>query len=93
MAVRRLSPYYCEDNGRLGVDPVVLIKVAILEHLYGLSSLQKIRRDIKINVAYRWFQGYNLLEKSLHSATVSDAFCRRNRAFCSVPLCTISDIL
>ena len=34
----RLSPYYCEDNGRPGIDPVVLI-MALLEHLYGIRSL------------------------------------------------------
>lgn len=30
-----------------------------------------------MNVAYRWFLGYNLLEKIPHFATVSYAFCRR----------------
>ena len=33
IAYERLRPYYCEDNGR----PV--IKMALLEHLYGLPSL------------------------------------------------------
>lgn len=39
IAYERLRPYYCEDNGRPGIDPVVLIKMALLEHLYGLPSL------------------------------------------------------
>ena len=73
----RLSPYYCEDNGRPGIDPVVLIKMALLEHLCGLPSLRQTHRDIEVNVAYRWFLGYNLLEKIPHFATVSYAFCRR----------------
>ena len=30
-----LSPYYCADNGRPGSDPVVLIKMVLLQHLYG----------------------------------------------------------
>ena len=30
-----LSPYYCADNGRPGADPVVLIKMVLLQHLYG----------------------------------------------------------
>lgn len=73
----RLSPYYCEDNGRPGIDPVVLIKMAMLEHLYGLPSLRQTHRDIEVNAAYRWFLGYNLLENIPHFATVSYAFCRR----------------
>ena len=31
----RLSPYYCADNGRPGSDPVVLIKMVLLQPLYG----------------------------------------------------------
>ena len=31
----RLSPYYCADNGRPGADPVVLIKMVLLQHLDG----------------------------------------------------------
>ena len=72
-----LSPYYCEDKGRPGIDPVVLIKMALLEHLYGIGSLRQTHREIEVNVAYRWFLGYNLLEKIPHFATVSYAFCRR----------------
>ena len=73
----RLSPYYCEDNGRPGIDPVVLIKMALLEHLYGIPSLRQTHREIEVNVAYRWFLGYNLLEKIPHFETVSYSFCKR----------------
>ena len=31
---KRLSPYYCHDNGRPGTDPVVLIKMVLIQHLY-----------------------------------------------------------
>ena len=31
----RLSPYYCADNGRPGTDPVVLIKMVLIQHLFG----------------------------------------------------------
>ena len=33
----RLSPYYCADNGRPGTDPVVLIKMVLIQHLYGMN--------------------------------------------------------
>ena len=29
----RLDPYYCHDNGRPGTDPVVLIKMVLIQHL------------------------------------------------------------
>ena len=34
-------------------------------------------REIQVNVAYRWFLGYGLLDNIPHFATVSYAFCKR----------------
>lgn len=73
----RLSPYYCHDVGRPGTDPVVLIKMVLIQHLFGIPSLRQTHREIQVNVAYRWFLGYNLLEEIPHFATVSYAFCKR----------------
>ena len=73
----RLEPYYCHDNGRPGTDPVVLIKMVLIQHLFGIPSLRQTHRDIQVNLAYRWFLGYGLLEEVPHFATVSHAFCRR----------------
>ena len=73
----RLEPYYCHDNGRPGTDPVVLIKMVLIQHLYGIPSLRQTHREIQMNMAYRWFLGYNLLEEIPHFATVSYAFCKR----------------
>ena len=29
----RLDPYYCHNNGRPGTDPVVLIKMVLIQHM------------------------------------------------------------
>jgi len=73
----RLEPYYCADNGRPGTDPVVLIKMVLLQHLFGIPSLRQTWREIEVNTAYRWFLGYSLLDNIPHFATVSYAFCKR----------------
>ncbi len=73
----RLDPYYCHTNGRPGTDPVVLIKMVLIQHLFGIPSLRQTHRDIQVNVAYRWFLGYGLLDEIPHFATVSYAFCKR----------------
>ena len=49
----RLAPYYCHDNGRPGTDPVVLIKMVLLQHLFGIPSLRQTHREIRVNNAYR----------------------------------------
>ena len=73
----RLDPYYCHDNGRRGTDPVVLIKMVLIQHLFGIPSLRQAHREIQVNLAYRWFLGYGLLDDIPHFATVSYAFCKR----------------
>ncbi|MGN0346686.1 MAG: IS1182 family transposase [Lachnospiraceae bacterium] len=73
----RLEPYYHTGVGRPGTDPVVLIKMVLIQHLYGIPSLRQTWREIQVNVAYRWFLGYGLLEEIPHFATVSYAFCNR----------------
>ena len=72
----RLDPYYCHDNGRPGTDPVVLIKMVLIQHLFGIPSLRQTYREIQVNVAYWWFLGYGLLDNIPYFATVSYAFCK-----------------
>ena len=52
---------YCKNKGRPSIDPVVLFKIAIIQHLYGILSLRIMADEISLNVAYRWFLGYSLL--------------------------------
>ena len=73
----RLDPYYCHDNGRPGTDPVMLVKMVLIQHLFGIPSLRQTYREIQVNNAYRWFLGYGLLDNIPHFATVSYAFCQR----------------
>ena len=35
---------YCEDNGRPSVDPVVLFKIVLIQHIYGIPSLRRTLR-------------------------------------------------
>ena len=74
---QRLEPYYCHDNGRPGTDPVVLIKMVLIQHLFGIPSLRQTYQRIQDTNSYRWFLGYGLLETIPHFATVSYAFCKR----------------
>lgn len=72
-----VEPLYCEDNGRPSIDPVVLFKMVLLQHLYGLPSLRRTAEEITLNVAYRWFLGYSLQEETPHFSTISYNFRHR----------------
>ena len=41
-----VEPLYSEDNGRPSVDPVVLFKMVLIQHLYGLPSLRRTADEI-----------------------------------------------
>lgn len=68
---------YCEDNGRPSIDPVVLFKMVLIQHLYGLPSLRRTAAEVEVNVAYRWFLGYGLREETPHFSTLSYNFRHR----------------
>ncbi len=68
---------YCLDNGRPSIDPVVLIKLCIINYMYGLNSMRRTVRECEVNNAYRWFLGYDLLEKIPHFSTFSKNYSRR----------------
>lgn len=72
-----VEPLYCEDNGRPSIDPVVLFKMVLIQHVYGLPSLRRTAEEIGVNVAYRWFLGYSLQEETPHFSTVSYNFKHR----------------
>ena len=48
---------YSSDNGRPSIDPVVLIKIPLIQYLYGIKSMRQTMKEIEVNVAYRWFLG------------------------------------
>ena len=50
-----VSELYCEDNGRPSLDPVTLIKLPILQYMFGIRSMRQTVREVEVNTAYRWF--------------------------------------
>ncbi len=68
---------YCQDNGRPAVDPVVLVKMVLIQHLYGIKSLRQTVKEVDMNIAYRWFLGFDLSVKIPHFSTISYAFIHR----------------
>ena len=58
-----VEPLYCEDNGRPSIDPVVLFKMVLIQHVYGLPSLRRTAEEVSGSIYYRWFLGYSLQEE------------------------------
>ncbi len=68
---------YCKDNGRPSIDPVTLIKMPMLQYLYGIKSMRQTVKEIEVNVAYRWFLGLDLTDEVPHFSTFGKNYKRR----------------
>lgn len=62
---------YSEEEGRPSIDPVVLYKIVLLQHLDGNASLRGTLRRAQTDVAYRWFLRYTLNKELPHFSTTS----------------------
>ena len=68
---------YSDSHGRPSIDPVVLIKLIMLQALFGIPSMRQTIRETEVNLAYRWFLGYGLQEKVPHFSTFGKNYERR----------------
>ena len=44
---------YCEDNGRPSIDPVILFKMVLIQHLYGITSLRRVAHFSTLSYNFR----------------------------------------
>lgn len=68
---------YSQDSGRPSMDPVMLIKIPFIQYLYGIKSMRQTVKEIEVNVAYRWFLGLDMLDKTPHFSTFGKNYTRR----------------
>ena len=68
---------YSSDNGRPSLDPVLLVKIPLIQCFYGIRSMRQTIKDIEVNTAYRWFLGLSLDDKVPHFTTYGKNYSRR----------------
>ncbi|CAM3565259.1 hypothetical protein SA87_10110 [Hydrogenibacillus schlegelii] len=61
----------------LGIDPVVLIKMVLIQYLFGIRCVRQTIKEIETNIAYRWFLGYDLTQPIPHFTTFGKNYVRR----------------
>ena len=49
-----LAPYY-PSIGRPSIDPVLMIRMLIVGYVFAVRSERLLCREVKVNLAYRWF--------------------------------------
>ena len=68
---------YSAETGRPSIDPVTLIKIPLIQYLYGIKSMRQTIKEIDVNMAYRWFLGLELYDSVPHFSTFGKNYTRR----------------
>lgn len=61
--VREKTRRYYSHTGKPSVDPVVLVKMLLVGYLYDIRSERRLVEEVRLNLAYRWYVGYDLDEE------------------------------
>ena len=61
--VRDITRSYYSHTGKPSIDPVVLVKMLLVGYLFDIRSERKLVEEISLNLAYRWYIGYDLDEE------------------------------
>lgn len=68
---------YCPDKGRPSLALVLLVKIPLIQCLFGIRSMRQTIKEIEVNVAYRCFLGLTLEDKVPHFMTYVKNYTRR----------------
>jgi transposase len=72
-----LARYY-PKIGRPSIDPVLMIRMLIVGYVFAIRSERALCRDVRVNLAYRWFCGLSIEDKVPDHSAFSRA---RNERF------------
>jgi transposase len=57
-----LAPYYSKI-GRPSIDPALMIRMLIVGYVFAIRSERMLCREVKVNLAYRWFCGFSIEDR------------------------------
>jgi transposase len=75
-----LEPHYSQ-TGRPSIDPELMIRMLIIRYVFAIRSERLLCREVKVNMAYRWFCGLGLEDKIPDHSAFSRARNKRFRNF------------
>jgi transposase len=73
----KLAPHY-SPIGRPSIDPVLMIRMLIIGYVFAIRSERALCREVRLNLAYRWFCGLGIEDKIPDHSAFSRA---RNERF------------
>ena len=76
-----VAPYYPANNTRSSV-PVSMFKMLLVAYLYGVKLERRLVQEVQLNIAYRWFCGFELTDKIPNHSTFSKTRQRKWNESC-----------
>lgn len=74
--VRGITKSYYSHTGKPSIDPAVLVKMLLIGYLFDIRSERRLVEGISLNLAYRWYIGYDLDEDIPNHSIFSKARAR-----------------
>ena len=62
---------YCADNGRASIPPECAVRLMLAGFFAGITQDRKLMREAQVNLAMRWFAGYNLTDTLPHHSSLT----------------------
>src|SRR6202049_650143 len=72
-----LAPHY-SHTGRPSIDPLLMIRMLIIGYVFAIRSERALCREVRLNLAYRWFCGLGIEDRIPDHSAFSRA---RNERF------------
>lgn len=66
------KPYY-SHTGQPGIDPVVLLKMMLIGYFHDITSERKLAQELRVNMAFMYFLGYDIDEETPNHSVLSKA--------------------
>ena len=64
-------------TGKPSIDPVNVFKIELINILGGYNSIRRTCRELKVNIAYRWFLSIPFSEETPHFSSLSKLYKRK----------------
>lgn len=68
---------YSQITGKPSINPIVLIKLVILQYFFNINSMRQTIGEVEVNIAYSWFLGLDFYDKFPHFSSFGKNYERR----------------
>jgi transposase len=71
--IHKLAKPYYSHTGQPSIDPVVLLKMMLIGYFYDITSERKLAQELRVNLAFMYFLGYDIDEETPNHSVLSKA--------------------